>query len=113
MMILAIAASGSSFVAFPMVSSLAPAMALAFWMGLGLGLAGPMSQALLYDVAPPEQAGEVMGMRVTALNFCQAAVPLFSGAVSAALGILPVFWAMAAALLGMSYGYRRQWRRRD
>ena len=43
-------------------------LVLAFVIGLGMGLCGPISQVLLYEASPPERVGEVMGLRVTAMN---------------------------------------------
>jgi hypothetical protein len=39
-------------------------------------------------------------------NAIQVSVPLAFGSIGAALGLLPVFWANAAVLLGGSYGSR-------
>jgi hypothetical protein len=42
------------------------------------------------------------------LNLTQAGIPLLFGIVGAALGMTPVFWAMAAVLLfGSFYASRR------
>jgi len=112
LMIMSLGISGIGFVVFPVVTGMPMLLLLAFLIGLGTGLCGPLSQALLYDVSPPERIGEVMGLRVTAMNVTQTVVPLASGAVSAALGVAPVFWALAAVLLGGSFATRGQWRRK-
>jgi MFS family permease len=109
LMIMSLAATGACFVVFPLVAGAPVLMALAFLIGLGIGLAGPLTQALLYDASPPGRVGEVMGLRVTAMNVTSTVVPLASGAVSAALGVFPVFWALAAVLMGGSYMTRAQW----
>jgi MFS family permease len=111
LMILSLGSSAICFVAIPLVSSLYLLMALCFLVGLGMGLSGPLSQALLYEASPPQRVGEVMGLRVTAMNATQAAVPIGSGAVSAAFGNAPVFWALALVLAGGSWAVRSQWRR--
>jgi MFS family permease len=111
LMILSLASSAFCFVAMPLVTSLTVLMVLAFLIGLGMGLSGPLSQALLYEASPPERVGEVMGLRVTAMNVTQTVVPIGSGAVSAALGNGPVFWALALVLVGGSYAVRGQWQR--
>jgi hypothetical protein len=38
-------------------------------------------------------------VRTWLINFTQTSVPLASGALGAALGMLPVFWGMGALLL--------------
>ena len=50
-----------------LMSNLPGLLAVAFLIGLGMGLAGPLSQNLLYDAAPPGRVGEVMGLRHRAL----------------------------------------------
>ena len=112
LMIASLASSSVCFFAMPAVTSLYLLMGLSFLIGLGMGLSGPLSQALLYEASPPERVGEVMGLRVTAMNITQTVVPMGSGAVSAAFGNAPVFWALALVLAGGSYAVRDQWRRR-
>jgi predicted MFS family arabinose efflux permease len=111
LMLMSLVLTGVCFVFFPMFAAVPPLMALAFLIGLGMGLSGPISQALLYDASPPQRVGEVMGLRVTAMNVNQTVVPLAAGAIGAALGVAPVFWALALMLLGGSYVTRAQWRR--
>jgi MFS family permease len=111
LMLMSLSLTGLCFVIFPMLESVLRLVVLAFVIGLALGLCGPLSQALLYEASPPDRVGEVMGLRVTAMNITQTAVPLAAGAVSATLGVAPVFWALAAVLLGGSFVTRTQWRR--
>jgi MFS family permease len=113
LMILSLAVTGAGFVVFPLVKSTMVLMVLAFCIGLGLGLSGPLAQALLYEASPPGRLGEVMGLRVTAMNLNQTLVPFLSGAAGAALGMAPVFWAMAALLFWGSYAMRAQWNRNE
>ena len=109
-MLLSLGLSGACFIVLPLVSNVAGLIVVAFLIGLGMGLAGPLSQNLLYDASPPERIGEVMGLRVTVMNSTATAVPLVSGALSAAVGVGPIFWLLAVALLGGSYMRREQWR---
>ncbi len=111
LMIMSLGSSGLCFVALPFFSGVPALMVVTFLIGLGMGLAGPLSQALLYEAAPPERVGEVMGFRVTTMNLTQTVIPLASGAASAAIGVAPVFWALALTLLAGSYGVRAQWAR--
>ena len=46
-------------------------------------------------------------MRTLLLNFSQAGIPLLFGALGAALGIAPAFWAMAVVLAGGGYWLRK------
>ncbi len=110
LMIVSLAITGTCFLVYPLVSGIPLLLGLTFLIGLGMGLSGPLSQAMLYEVSPPERIGEVMGLRVTAMNVTQTVVPIAAGAVSTAFGIAPVFWALAAVLIGGSYATRGQWR---
>jgi MFS family permease len=110
LLLLSLAATASAFVGIPLVTQMTPLAAMIFWLGLGLGIAGPMSQALLYDTSPPERIGEALGLRVLMMNMSHSAVPLLTGAVGTALGVGPVFWALAATLVGGCYVTRAQWR---
>jgi hypothetical protein len=74
-------------------------LALSFLLGIGLGGTQPFLMALLYAKAPAGRGAEVLSVRTWIINFCQTSVPLASGALGAALGMLPVFWAMGASLL--------------
>ena len=112
LLIMALVFSSTSFLGFPAVTGAPMLMLFSFWLGIGLGLSGPLSLSLLHDASPPERIGEVVGLRVMLMNGSQTAVPLFAGAIGAALGVAPVFWVLAAALLAGSYAVRHQWRRR-
>ena len=92
-----------SFAAFPLITSTAVLMGLAFVCGFGLGAAQPMIMALIYDYAPKGRAGEAVGIRSLFLNISQTAVPLASGAFGAALGMMPAFWTMAVLLAAGSW----------
>lgn len=92
-------ATGAAMVVFPLLDSAPLLMAVAFVIGLAIGGTQPMIMSLLYNTAPPGRGGEVVGVRTFLLNLTQAGMPLLFGAVGASLGMTPVFWAMAAALL--------------
>ena len=110
LLIVSLAAAASAFIGIPLVTQMQPLAAVVFWLGLGLGIAGPMSQALLYEVAPAERVGEALGLRVLMMNTSHSAVPLLTGAMGTAVGVGPVFWVLAATLLGGCYATRAQWR---
>jgi MFS family permease len=96
----ALALSGAAFLLFPLVSSVPLLLALSFVLGIGLGCAQPIIMSLLYEASPPGRQGEVVGLRTSLLNGSHSIIPLASGAMSAVAGMAPVFWIVAAFLLG-------------
>jgi MFS family permease len=98
-LIAAMLLSGATLLVFPVVAGVPLLMALAFVLGVGLGGTQPLIMALLYEKAPPGRGAEVLSVRTWLINFSQTSAPLASGALAAALGMLPVFWAMGAILL--------------
>jgi MFS family permease len=103
-----LAVSGASYLLFPLVSNAPALMAISFMLGLGLGCAQPVIMSLLYEAAPEGRQGEAVGIRTTMINASQTFIPLGSGAVAVALGMAPVFWLLAVALLGTGWFARRQ-----
>jgi predicted MFS family arabinose efflux permease len=102
-------ATGAAMAVFPLIDSAVLLMAVAFVLGLAIGGTQPMIMSLLYNTAPPGRGGEVVGVRTFLLNLTQSGIPLLFGIVGAALGMTPVFWAMAALLfLGGAYTSRRR-----
>jgi predicted MFS family arabinose efflux permease len=96
------------YATFPLFREFGVLMALAFVLGLGLGMSQPMVMSLLFSAAPPERVGEAVGVRTTILNFVQTTIPLAFGALGAALGVTPIFWAMAVVLAaGTAFARRR------
>lgn len=93
---------------YPLFGAVDVLMTLAFVLGIGLGMSQPIVMSLLFSAAPPGRAGEAVGLRTTALNFVQTAIPLAFGALGTALGVTPIFWAMAVVLaLGAGFTRRR------
>jgi MFS family permease len=99
MLIAAMLLSGATLLVFPMVSGVPLLMTLSFLLGIGLGGTQPFIMALIYEKAPAGRGAEVLSVRTWLINFTQTSVPLASGALGAALGMLPVFWGMGALLL--------------
>jgi MFS family permease len=96
------------FLAFPFFQRAPLLLALAFVLGLGLGMAQPMVMSLLYSTAPAGRVGEAVGMRTNLVNLSQTAMPVGFGALGSALGVAPVFWAMALALgAGAAFEHNR------
>jgi MFS family permease len=78
--------------------------------GAGLGIVLPLTLTLLYELSPPQRAGEALGLRQVVSSAGQVAMPLLFGAVGAALGVLPVFWGVATLGLAASAYAGRRWR---
>jgi predicted MFS family arabinose efflux permease len=92
----------------PIVATVPLLAALAFLLGLGLGATQPSIMALLYAKAPEGRAGEAVGVRSVILNASSTVLPLAFGGVGAALGMLPVFWTMAAVLVAGAVSANRR-----
>lgn len=104
--------SATAYSLFPFVTSVSLLMALSFLLGLGLGSSQPMIMSLLYEASPTGRQGEVVGVRTTILNTSSTTLPLMFGALGSALGMIPVFWGIAACLLAGGYAAGRKARRR-
>jgi MFS family permease len=89
-----------AYVLFPLVTTVPLLASIAFLLGLGLGATQPSIMSLLYAQAPEGRAGEAVGVRAVVLNASHTVLPLAFGGMGAALGMMPVFWAMAAVLAG-------------
>lgn len=112
LLILSGCVAGGCFIGFSLVASMLALAAVSFVLGLGLGLANPTSQALLYDASPVDRVGEVMGLRILMGNTVHTIVPLVSGAIGAAFGFGPIFWALAAVQFSASWAVRHLWRQK-
>lgn len=78
-------------------------------IGLGQGAASPMLSALIYENAPAHESGEALALRTLISNASQGSIPLIAGALSSLLGMTPVFFALAACLLGTAWWSRGRW----
>ena len=87
-----------AYALFPLVTTVPLLASIAFLLGLGLGATQPSVMSLLYAKAPEGRAGEAVGVRAVVLNASHTVLPLAFGGVGAALGMMPVFWAMAGLL---------------
>lgn len=90
--------AGIHFIFFPMVSSVPMLAALAFTLGLGLGITQPLAMTALHEATPAGRTGEAVGLRAATVNLTGTATPLLYGALGTAAGMAPVFWGVAAAL---------------
>ena len=99
--------SAAAFALMPLFSSMAPLMAVAFLLGLGLGSAQPNVMSLLHERAPTGRVGEALGLRTTIMNSSHVVLPLVIGAFGSVLGAAAGFWMMAAGLTGGSWSARQ------
>ena len=99
--------AGGMYLLFPFAVATWQLMILSFSLGLALGAAQPMVMALMHHVTPLGRAGEAIGLRTTLINSSSVALPLVFGAVGAAVGLTPVFWAAAFCLGTGGYLTRR------
>ncbi len=106
---LALAACGFVFVPF----TVAPAMLmlLSFVIGLGVGCGQPLSMTLAYNASPPGRAGEGIAMRLAVSYGAHVFIPTAFGALGAAIGLAPIFWLCASALVSGSAMNARQARK--
>lgn len=103
-----LAIAAGSFLLFPLLKLAGLLMAVAFLLGLGLGMSQPMVMSLLHNTVPEGRVGEAIGVRMTLVNISQIAIPLLFGALGTVLGsMLPVFWATALLLSGGSWYAKR------
>lgn len=86
------------FLQFPLVTWLPALYALSFCVGLALGCGQPLTLNIAYNRSPAGRSGEVAGLRLAINNITHIAVPVAAGALGAALGVVPVFWASALLL---------------
>ena len=103
-----LATASGTFLLFPLFQQSGFLMALAFMLGLGLGMSQPMVMSLLHNAAPPGRVGEAVGIRMSIVNLSQTSMPLLFGALGTALGMAPVFWATALLLAAGSFYARRR-----
>ena len=107
MLIVAMLSTGVTYFVFPLVHGMPLLLTLAFILGIGLGGAQPMIMSLLYTKAPAGRAAEAIGVRSLIINLSQTGMPLLFGALGEALGMTPVFWAMALCLVVSAYFARK------
>jgi len=73
--------------------------AIAFFFGLGMGLGVPLTVILMYSHTTEGRTGQTLGLRLTSNNFVRVTGPILFGAIGTALGLPPVFWINAAAMV--------------
>ncbi len=88
----------AAFCLFPLLHGAWTLAIVSFILGIGCGCGQPLSLTLVYDASPPGRAGEAAGIRITANQIMQFAVPLVFGALGSAAGMAAVFLANAGCL---------------
>ncbi len=99
--------AAATCVLIPFFSSAVLLGAIAFVLGLGLGLGQPLSVMLTYNHSPAGRAGEALGLRIAINNSIHVVVPPVFGAIGTVLGLASVFWGNSALLALGGYASRR------
>lgn len=94
----ALLGSACGYVLMPLCGTASTLVPLALALGMVLGVSQPIVMTLLHAVSPPGRTGEAVGLRTALTSVTQTLLPLVSGAFGAALGLAPLFWAIAAGL---------------
>jgi MFS family permease len=103
--------AGATFLLFPFVERIAFLLLLSFVLGLGLGVGQPLSVIMTYNRAPAGRTGEALGLRFTLVNLTHMVIPIAFGTIGSALGLVTVFLANSALMLGGGYAHHRSARR--
>lgn len=99
LLLTSIAVAALALLALPLVGAYG-AIGVMIGLGIGLGIPQPLTMAWVTGLADPSRHGAILGLRLTANRFAQISLPLAVGALAAPLGVLGIFWANAAVLLG-------------
>jgi MFS family permease len=99
--------AGATFLLFPFVHQVVLLLLLSFVLGLGLGVGQPLSVIMTYNLAPAGRAGEALGLRFSVVNLTHMVIPLAFGTIGSALGLITVFLANSALMLGGGYAHYR------
>lgn len=99
--------AGATFLLFPFAQSMAFLLPLSFVLGLGLGCGQPLSQIMTHNRSPAGRAGEALGLRFSMVNFTHMLIPLIFGTVGSAVGLIAVFFANSALMIGGGYANAR------
>jgi predicted MFS family arabinose efflux permease len=67
-------------------------------LGLALGSVQPMIMSTLHQITPEHRHGEALGLRLMTINAASIVMPIAFGAVSAVVGVNPIFWVIAVAV---------------
>ena len=70
------------------------------FLGFALGSVQPMVMSLLHQMTPQNRHGEVLGLRLMAVNASSVVMPLLFGVAGAVVGVSVVFWVVGAVVGG-------------
>jgi MFS family permease len=70
-------------------------------IGLGFGVAQPLSMLMLSELRPPGSAGLIMGLRFTVITLATLVSPVVSGQIVKLLGIEYAFYAASVIVLAV------------
>lgn len=104
---IALVTAGLNFLVYPFFSEVWLLMTLSFVLGLSLGCTQPGILSLLQQHAPEGRKAEAFGVRMALINGSQVCLPVAFGALGAALGVMPLFWATAACVFSGAWLTRR------
>jgi MFS family permease len=99
--------AGATFLLFPFVQNIAVLLLLSFALGLGLGCGQPLSQIMTYNRSPAGRTGEALGLRFSIVNLTHMVIPIAFGTIGSAVGLIGVFLANSALMLGGGYANAR------
>lgn len=95
--------AAATCIVFPLASTFAQLLAMAFVLGLGLGCGSPLSLVLSYNRSPPGRSGEAIGVRQTVNKVTEMIMPVVFGSVGTLLGMGPVFCIDALMLAAAAW----------
>lgn len=94
-----IALAGAGLAVLPFVA-LPGAVVVMVVLGVGLGVAQPLTMSAVADLATAGALGAAMGIRMTVNRLAQTVVPVAIGVLSSSSGVSGAFWGTAAMLGG-------------
>lgn len=100
--------TAAMFTLIPFFANAVVLGAICFTLGLGMGLGQPLTVMLCYRYAPAGRGGESLGLRIAINNSMHVVVPALFGAVGAAFGLAPVFWANAGVIAAGNWYARKR-----
>jgi predicted MFS family arabinose efflux permease len=105
----ALVLSAGGYFVFPFCVTVGTMLPLALVLGMVLGCGQPIVMSLLHVTAPRDRTGEAVGLRAAITSLGQTVLPLALGAFGTAVGMLPLFWAIAGVLgVGGTYAASRR-----
>ena len=99
--------AGALYCLFPIYPSALWLGFLSVLLGLVLGMTQPLVMALVHNHTPTGRAGTAVGLRGVIINSSQTFMPILFGAVGSIMGMAPVFFVVAAVLMGFGWSERR------